>query len=149
MHQLILELAAFERASEQVTTTPDNLLEVLFGAHAYCHCWVFEQHQQLNGLALVYPKYSTWKGTSLFLEDFIVRESKRQQGIGKLLFQTVVEFAQATGCARLEWQVLHWNEPALSFYRSQQAELNDEWLNGRISFPKNEGGLSVTDKLFL
>ena len=52
--------------------------------------------------------------------------------MGRLLFNEVVKVAAQHNCKRMEWQVLEWNEPAMNFYKKYNAELDPEWLNGRL-----------------
>jgi GNAT superfamily N-acetyltransferase len=85
-------------------------------------------------MALIYEKYSTWKGRCLYLEDFVVTRSRRGEGIGRALFEAVYAQAVDRRVRRLEWQVLEWNEPAIRFYERAGAELDGEWLNGRMVF---------------
>jgi len=84
------------------------------------------------GMAFYYPRYSTWKGRTIHLEDFIVKEAYRKHGIGQMLFDAVKQEAINFGAKRLEWLVLNWNEPALNFYRKNGAELDPEWDLGKI-----------------
>jgi ribosomal protein S18 acetylase RimI-like enzyme len=70
----------------------------------------------------------------LYLEDFYVKAIHRRRGIGEKLFESVVEIAKKRKVRRMDWQVLEWNEPALSFYRKQGALLDSEWVNGRLFF---------------
>jgi GNAT superfamily N-acetyltransferase len=86
------------------------------------------------GFALYYTSYSTWKGRCLYLEDFYVLSEYRKLGIGSKLFDFVVEVAKNRNVKRMEWQVLDWNENAINFYKKKNANLDDEWLNGRIFF---------------
>jgi len=81
---------------------------------------------------LYYTSYSTWKGRCLYLEDFYVKENRRQQGIGKLLFDEVVRIAKEKKVKRMDWQVLEWNQPGIQFYKKVHALLDAEWINGRL-----------------
>ena len=130
---LVRELAVFENAPNEVTLTIDELIEDGFGANPIYGLFVAEEYSEIIGMALYYEKYSTWKGRSLFLEDIIVTESKRGLGIGHRLFKEVISVAKTKNSARMEWQVLDWNEPAITFYRQHNAELNGEWLNGKLT----------------
>lgn len=130
---LIQELALYEKAPEQVTNTAEQLAIDLFEKE-HCKAIVAEKENQVIGFALYYTSYSTWKGACLYLEDFYVVESERQQGIGQLLFDHVVETAKERKVQRMDWQVLTWNEPAIQFYEKQKALLDPEWLNGRLFF---------------
>lgn len=134
VHGLIRELAIYEKAEEQHTNSVEQLIEDGFGANKVFDCIVAEVDHTVIGFALYYTSYSTWKGRCLYLEDFLVTESMRGAGIGKLLFDEVYQIAKDRKVGRFEWQVLDWNEPALNFYRKYQAELDGEWINGKIIF---------------
>lgn len=130
---LIKELALYEKAPEQVTNTVEQLRIDLF-EDKICDAIVAKLDDEIIGFALYYVSYSTWKGRCLYLEDFYVKESKRKLGIGQVLFEEVVSIAKARKVKRMDWQVLEWNEPALKFYRKNEAILDGEWVNGRLFF---------------
>jgi GNAT superfamily N-acetyltransferase len=130
---LIYALAVYEKAPEQVTNTPKQLRIDLF-EDEICYAFVAEEAGQIIGFSLYYISYSTWKGKCLYLEDFFVIPEKRKCGIGAQLFQKTVEKAKEMGVKRMDWQVLEWNQPALAFYRKQEAILDPEWINGRLFF---------------
>jgi GNAT superfamily N-acetyltransferase len=130
---LIRELAEYERAPEQVTNTAAQLEIDLFDKKI-CDAIVAELDSVVVGFALYFTNYSTWKGACLYLEDFYVKAEFRRQGIGEKLFEAVVEIAKQRGVKRMDWQVLEWNDPALSFYRKHNAVLDSEWINGRFFF---------------
>jgi GNAT superfamily N-acetyltransferase len=85
------------------------------------------------GIALLYTKYSTWKGRCIFLEDIIVTEKHRNKGIGKALFQRAIRYAAEQNAGRLEWQVLDWNESAIGFYKKFGALLDPTWINCKFT----------------
>lgn len=130
---LIKELAHYEKAPEEVEVTIAEMENWGFGKEKIFDFFVAEKDGVIVGLALYYYKYSTWKGKCLFLEDIIVTEKMRGEGIGKLLFDKVVEMAKKEKVRRLEWQVLEWNEPAIKFYKKYNATLDPEWLNGKLT----------------
>lgn len=130
---LVRELALYERAPEAVINTADQLRKDLF-EEPICAAWVVELEEDIIAFALYYKGYSTWKGVTLYLEDFYVKPEFRKQGWGQRLFDKVVETAKSWGVKRMDWQVLDWNEIALKFYRRNQAELDGEWVNGRLYF---------------
>ena len=130
---LIHGLALYEKASEQVVNTAEDLAIHLF-EEKICDAIVAEKNKQIVGFALYYTNYSTWKGKCLYLEDFYVLPELRGEGIGSLLFDRVVEIAKERGVKRMDWQVLEWNEPALKFYQKKDAVLDSEWINGRFFF---------------
>ena len=131
--KLVRELAVYEKAPHEVTLTLEELKDDGFGQNPIYGLYVAEQKNEVVGIALYYEKYSTWKGRSLFLEDIIVTESKRGLGIGHMLFQEVIGVAKEKNSARMEWQVLDWNEPAINFYKKYNAELDGEWINGKFT----------------
>ncbi len=131
---LIKELAEYEKAPNEVEVDVQTLENDGFGPEKIFDCFVAELNHEVVGFALYYTKYSTWKGKCLFLEDFVVRETLRGQGIGKLLFEEVIKVAKERQVKRMEWQVLDWNEPAINFYKKYSANLDPEWLNGKLVF---------------
>jgi GNAT superfamily N-acetyltransferase len=88
---------------------------------------VAEKEARIVGIALVYPRYSTWKGVALHLEDLIVTQSLRGSGIGSALLKQVVDYAKELGVKRVSWDVLDWNEPAISFYEAKGAKVLRDW----------------------
>lgn len=130
---LIKELALYEKAPEQVTLTLEELEADGFGPSPIYGLFVAEKNGKVIGIALYYEKYSTWQGRCIFLEDIIVTEKERGNGVGHQLFQAVIGVAKERNSARMEWQVLDWNEPAINFYRKYSANLDSEWLNGKLT----------------
>lgn len=132
--KLIKELAAYEKAPNEVEVTIAQMENWGFGHEKIFDFFVAEKKGNIVGMALYYYKYSTWKGKCLFLEDIIVTESERRFGIGKLLFEEVTKVAKAEGVKRMEWQVLDWNEPAIQFYKKYNAHLDSEWINCKLTY---------------
>jgi len=123
---LIKELAEYERSPEAVTNTVDLMLQ----EKEHFRCFVAENNEQgILGMALFFFAYFTWVGKSIYLEDIIVSKKYRGLRIGSALMNRVMKEAKDENCKRVRWQVLHWNEPAISFYRKCGAEINGEWLN--------------------
>ena len=130
---LIQELAVYERAPDAVTNTLVAMRRDGFGPSPIFGFFVLENEAaEILGMALFYTAYSTWKGRMLYLEDLVVTEAARRGGYGKQLFDAVLHEAHATGAKLLKWQVLDWNEPAINFYKKIGAEIETEWLNGKI-----------------
>jgi GNAT superfamily N-acetyltransferase len=130
---LIKELALFEKAPEQVVNTAKQLKIDLFD-DKICNAIVLEKDHSVIGFALYYTNYSTWKGRSLYLEDFYIQPQFRKFGYGSLLFDEVVKIAKERKVRRMDWQVLDWNENAIKFYQKKGAILDTEWINGRLFF---------------
>lgn len=125
--KLIHELAVFEKEPDAVEITPQDLIRDGFKDPPSFNCFVAESESGILGIALVYPRYSTWKGNSLHLEDLIVTESARGTGVGSALLSRVVDYAKALGVKRVSWDVLDWNEPAIKFYESKGAKVLRDW----------------------
>jgi GNAT superfamily N-acetyltransferase len=131
--RLVQELALFERQPEQVVNTEKMLLEDGFGEHSIYKVFVAEHDGEVVGIALYYTAYSTWKGKIFFLDDIVITEKCRRLGIGKLLINEVMKAAVEANVNQIRWQVLEWNAPAISFYKGIGMELDDEWINCRMS----------------
>lgn len=133
--ELIQELADYEKAPDEVIVTLEHFEETGFGENPVWWAFVAEDDQQVvQGFALYYIRYSTWKGQCIYLEDLLVTEQMRGKGIGKLLFEAVMNETKNRGFKRMCWQVLDWNEPAINFYKKYNATLDPEWMNGIIDF---------------
>ena len=130
---LIKELAIFEKAPEAVTNTVEDMIKDGFGTHPVYGLIVAEDDGIVIGIAIYYIKYSTWKGKGVYLDDLLVTESQRGKGIGKKLFEEVIKVSKEIDAKLLWWQVLDWNEPAISFYKKFNAELDGEWINGKLN----------------
>lgn len=133
VHALIRELAVYEKAEQEVETTVESMIEDGFGSDPLFSCLVAEIEGKIEGIALYYWRYSTWKGRCLYLEDFVVREEQRGKGLGIALFEHLFRIARDQRAALITWQVLDWNEPAIRFYKRLGAELDPEWLNGKLT----------------
>lgn len=134
MMQLIHELAVFEKAPNEVVANAETLIQSGFQEHPLFVAWVAEKDGLIVGMALCYIRYSTWKGPVLYLEDLIVAESFRGNGIGKALFEKCIAHAKHNNYRRMVWQVLDWNTPAIDFYKGYGAQIEDGWLNASIDF---------------
>lgn len=133
LRNLIVELAIYEKAPNEVTVTEEELIADGFGPNKIFDFFVAEEDQSVVGIALYYTKYSTWKGKCIYLEDIVVQQSHRQKGIGQMLFNAVAKVAATLGVKRMEWQVLEWNEPAIAFYQKNNAIIDAEWFNGKLT----------------
>ncbi|WP_231459308.1 MULTISPECIES: GNAT family N-acetyltransferase [unclassified Pedobacter] len=131
--ELINELAVYEKAPEEVTVKLDHFIDAGFGKNPVWKAFVAEVDGIIVGFALYYTRYSTWKGCRLYLEDFIVTESFRGKGIGKILFEAVINQAKNGNYSGMVWQVLDWNEPAINFYNKYAANYEAGWLNVALS----------------
>ena len=134
MLRLIHALAVYEREPDAVAATEDDLLRHGFGENPYYQCLIAELDGTAVGFALYFYDYSTWLGKpGLYLEDLFVDPPYRGLGLGKALLQRLAAIALEKGCARLKWEVLDWNQPAIDFYAAMGAEFMDAWRNVRVS----------------
>jgi GNAT superfamily N-acetyltransferase len=127
--ELIVELAVYEKAPNDVTVTMDHFVESGFGEKPVWWGFVAEVDGVVQGFAMYYIRYSTWKGQAMYLEDLIVTETMRGKKLGKLLFEQLIEEAREKKFNRIIWQVLDWNEPAINFYKKYNTTFDGEWLN--------------------
>ena len=135
MMELIHELAVYEKEPDAVTVSFDHFVESGFGENPVWFGYVAEVDGIVEGFALCYIRYSTWKGQRLYLEDFLVSDKMRGKGIGKLLFDTLIEECKAKKYSGMVWQVLDWNEPAINFYKKYpEVNIDSGWLNCFINF---------------
>ena len=130
---LVYELAVYEKAPEAVINTPEQMAIDLFDDRI-CDAFVAEIDGEMVGMALYYISYSTWRGRSMYLEDLYVKPDQRGKKIGFHLFGLVRQEGIKLLCKRMDWQVLEWNQPAIDFYEQMGAELDPEWINGRLYF---------------
>jgi GNAT superfamily N-acetyltransferase len=134
IHRLIVDLARYERAADEVKATPEQLRAALFGSQPAAFALVAEVSERVVGFALYFRNFSTWEGVhGLYLEDLYVVPEYRGSGLGKAMLRSLAALAVERGYARLEWAVLDWNEPSIEFYRSLGAVPMDEWTVYRLS----------------
>jgi GNAT superfamily N-acetyltransferase len=133
MMELIQELAVYEKAPEEITVSFDHFVESGFGEKPVWWAFVAEAEGIVQGFALYYIRYSTWKGQRMYLEDLLVTETLRGRGIGRLLFDELITEAKAKKFTGIAWQVLDWNEPAINFYKKLPGISFDKgWVNCSI-----------------
>lgn len=143
MLELVKELAVYERAPDEVTVTLEHFTDSGFGEKPVWWSFVAtsknEESEMIVGFAMYYIRFSTWKGQRMYLEDFIVTKQARGKGIGKLLFDKLVEVAKEQKFCGISWQVLHWNKPAINFYKKYyNATIEEGWLNCSYAIPEGD-----------
>ena len=129
---LVRELAIYEKSEDKMLvglSTYEDAFEV-----SQFEAIVAEVDSQIVGIALYYNRFSTWRGPILYLEDFIVRQQYRRKGLGKLLFERFVKEARDRKYAMCAWQVLNWNQPAISFYDKYDVQYEDCWVDVKLYF---------------
>jgi GNAT superfamily N-acetyltransferase len=131
--ELVKELAHYEKAPDEVTVTLAHFEESGFGEKPVWWAFVAELNGRIEGFALYYIRFSTWKGQRMYLEDFVVTEKLRGQGMGRRLFDQLLMEAKEKSFNGIVWQVLEWNEPAINFYKKYQASFDAGWINCSVS----------------
>ncbi len=138
--QFIRDLAEYERLAHEVRFDETMLGNRLFGPRPYAEVLIGEIDGTPQGFALFFHNFSTFEGKpGVYLEDLFVRPEARGSGLGKALLKALAAIAVERDCARLEWWVLDWNEPAIKFYKSLGAKPMDEWTTLRVD------GAALTD----
>ncbi len=133
---LIKELAAYENAPNEVEIKVEDLEKEGFDEKNF-KCFVADVKGKIEGMALVYFRFSTWKGRTVHLEDLIVRESMRGTGLGGALYRRVVEYGYKNGVRRVEWVVSEGNKNAIEFYENTGADIKKNWYTVHM----NETGI--------
>lgn len=135
MLELIEELAVYEKEPNAVTVSFDHFVESGFGENPVWWAFVAEIEGKVEGFALYYIRYSTWKGQRMYLEDLLVTKKLRGLGIGKLLFDQLFIEAKEKKFNGIAWQVLDWNEPAINFYKKLgNVSFDNGWMNCSVDF---------------
>ncbi|MHA4809309.1 N-acetyltransferase family protein [Flavitalea flava] len=127
--ELIRELADYEKAPQEVTVTLEHFTDSGFGPTPVWWAFVADVDGKVEGFALYYIRYSTWKGQRIYLEDLLVTDKMRGKGLGKLLFDRLLEEVNEKNFQGMTWQVLDWNEPAINFYKKYPTKFDPEWIN--------------------
>lgn len=130
--ELVKDLALYEKAPEEVTISLSHFTDSGFGDSPVWWAYVAEIDGVIYGFALYYIRFSTWKGQRMYLEDLYITPEMRKKGIGKLLFDKLIDEAKNKKLNGMVWQALEWNEPALNFYRQYDAKFDNEWVNCSI-----------------
>ncbi len=131
--ELIKELADYEGGLDEVLISERDLEEYGFCENPLYFLLVAESDNNVVGLAIYFIHFSTWKGKCLYLEDLIVSNKFRRNGIGTMLFETLIKIAHKKSMKRIMWQVLHWNKSAINFYKKYNANISNSWLNGKMT----------------
>ena len=126
IHNLVCELAEYEKARHEVTADIEqyqkDFQEGLFDA------FVIETGGCIVGTTIFYLTYSTWKGKMIYLEDFIIAQNERKKGYGKKLFEHFIQYCKASNSKIVRWHVLDWNQLAIDFYDKYPVTYSDEWV---------------------
>ncbi|MFC5428560.1 GNAT family N-acetyltransferase [Paraburkholderia denitrificans] len=134
IHALMYELAEFEKLTHLFVATQDGLADALFGTRPAAEALVAEDAGRIVAYALFFHNYSTFLGRrGLYLEDLYVQPSQRGTGLGTAMLRTLAAIAVERKCARFEWTVLDWNQPAIGFYEKMGATVLPDWRVVRMT----------------
>jgi diamine N-acetyltransferase len=134
IHELVRELAEYERLAHEVDATPQQLADALFSPQPRLFCDIAEWDGQPAGFALWFLNFSSFRGRfGVYLEDLFVRPDYRGRGLGKALMEKLARRCAQEGWTRLEWAVLDWNKPAIDFYRAIGATVREDWRICRLT----------------
>lgn len=136
VYGLIQELARYENEPNEPTVTLEEFIEFGTSPQPSYHVIVAEKSKEILGMALYYYGYSTWKGNIIYLDDIVVKQNQRQQGIGSLLFNRLIEISRESQVNQLRWHVLDWNTPAISFYEKINASMEADWITCKLEKDK-------------
>ncbi|MDR2177718.1 MAG: GNAT family N-acetyltransferase [Treponema sp.] len=130
--EFVRSLAEYERLLDSVEASGESFKKYIF-EEKRAEVIIAEYDGENAGFALFFHNFSTFTGKpGLYLEDLFVKPACRGRGIGKRLLGFLAEIAVERGCGRLEWACLDWNEPSITFYKSQGARPLDEWTTYRV-----------------
>ena len=142
---LIQELDVYEKEPESVMLNVSDIELYGFGQKPLFQCLVAELEEKVIGMALYYQRFSTWKGPTVHLEDLIVTESSKGQGIGSQLYSEFIKNAYESGVKRIEWNVLDWNTPAIGFYEKSGATVLHDWSSVQMHRTEMKAYLNTLD----
>jgi GNAT superfamily N-acetyltransferase len=134
IHQLIKDLAEYEKAPLEAKATIQQIEETIFGENPVAYCHVAEENGQVVGISIWFLNYSTWVGKpGIYLEDLYIDPAYRGKGYGFAFLKELGKICVERGYERLQWWVLDWNQPSIDFYKSLGAVPMDEWTVYRVS----------------
>jgi len=129
VRDLVMELAIFEKAPEEVTSSLADYVQEGFSDNPLFSANLIYMNDELAGFSLWYYRFSTWKGRRFYLEDLYIKEAYRGKGLGRKLINEAIEEAKRMKCTGMMWQVLDWNQPAIDFYNTLGVKMDAGWLN--------------------
>jgi GNAT superfamily N-acetyltransferase len=133
IRRMIFGLAEYERLLHECEATEEKLRKSLFGEPRYAECVIARFGDEAVGFALFFHNFSTFEARpGLYLEDLFVLPEHRSHGVGRELLRHLARLAITRDCARFEWAVLDWNEPAIGFYKSLGAQPMSDWTVYRL-----------------
>lgn len=133
IYDLVCNLAEFQKASDRVRTSLEQIVETMFGDNPQGWAELVEDEDGVQGMALWFVTYSTWEGSyGIHMEDLFVRPEARGKGYASLLFQRLALIMEEKGWARMEWTVIDWNQPAIDVYQHMGGEEIEGWYDYRM-----------------
>lgn len=122
---LSIELARYHDMEHYCTIKYEDFKENGFGENPAWWAYIVEYNRKIVGFALYYVRFATWRGRTLYLEDFFIQDEMRGKGLGKLLFDALIIEAKSQKMVAINWQVMKWNEAAIRFYKNYETHFDD------------------------
>lgn len=120
---LMQSFAEYENLAEYCTITTERLYRAMFSDEAFVEGLIAFDDSIPIAYALFYPNFSSFRGEmGLYLEDIYVLSEYRRHKLGLQLLRRIAAIAKQRGLERIDFQVLDWNESAVSFYLKNGAE---------------------------
>ncbi len=120
------ELARHHEMEHYITIKYEDFEAFGFGENPAWWAYIAEYDGKIVGFALYYVRFATWRGRTLYLEDFFIQDEMRGKGVGKMLFNALIEEAKNQEMVAINWQVMKWNDAAISFYKNYKTEFDEE-----------------------
>jgi GNAT superfamily N-acetyltransferase len=123
---LSIELARHHEMEYYITIKYEDFEAYGFGENPAWWAYIAEYNGKIVGFALYYVRFATWRGRTLYLEDFFIQDEMRGKGVGKMLFNALIEEAKNQNMVAINWQVMKWNDAAISFYKNYETQFDEE-----------------------
>jgi GNAT superfamily N-acetyltransferase len=123
---LSIELARHHEMEHNITIKYEDFEAYGFGENPAWRAYIAEYNGKIVGFALYYVRFATWRGRTLYLEDFFIQDEMRGKGVGKMLFNALIEEAKNQNMVAINWQVMKWNDAAISFYKNYETQFDEE-----------------------
>ncbi|MGZ8551500.1 MAG: N-acetyltransferase family protein [Chitinophagaceae bacterium] len=126
IHSLILEFAAFQKSSEKVSVTVEQMKK----DKGLFRCLVAETaEKEIIGFASYFFAYYSWSGKAVYLDDLYVTQTHRKKGVGAALLNGIIDIGRKNNCIKVRWQVSNWNKNGIDFYKRMGAEIDEVEIN--------------------
>jgi ribosomal protein S18 acetylase RimI-like enzyme len=131
---LTRDFAEYEKLSDYCAITESALEKAMFGPKSFVESLVAFDGSKMIGYAIFYPNFASFRGQlGLYLEDIYVDAAYRGRGVGDEMLRMIARAAKERGFERIDFQVLEWNTPAISFYEKRGVVRSDDERHYKFS----------------